>query len=168
MSGLSDGERELPGQRREGRIERCARCSIRPRRLSIAFSSPSAPPSLAVWGSGSRFAVRSSKRMADNCGRPRNNPAALYFNSGYPSIQTLHHDWPSGWSLYLRDKTASTVATVHFRVWPLTDMLLVLANVCFRGVVSTGRRNTCIKSFCWDFNSQGFTWPFVELTHHFV
>ena len=84
--------------------------------LSIAFSSPSAPPSLAVWGSGSRFAVRSSKRMADNCGRPRNNPAALYFNSGYLSIQTLHRDWPSGWSLYLRDKTASTVATVHFRV----------------------------------------------------
>ena len=35
-------------------------------------------------------------------------------------------------------------------------------------VVSTGRRNTCIKSFCWGFNSQGFTWPFVELTHHFV
>ena len=29
MSGLSDGARELPGQRREGRIERCARCSIR-------------------------------------------------------------------------------------------------------------------------------------------
>ena len=28
------------------------------------------------------------------------------------------------------------------------------------------RRNTCIKSFCWGFNSQGFTWPFVELTHH--
>jgi hypothetical protein len=35
-------------------------------------------------------------------------------------------------------------------------------------VVSTGRRNTCIKSFCWGFNSQGFTWPFVELTHHSV
>ena len=35
-------------------------------------------------------------------------------------------------------------------------------------VVSTGRRNTCNKSFCWGFNSQGFTWPFVELTHHFV
>jgi hypothetical protein len=46
-------------------------------------------------------------------------PAALYFNSGYLSIQTLHRDWPSGWSLYLRDKTASTVATVHFRVWPI-------------------------------------------------
>ena len=37
-----------------------------------------------------------------------------------------------------------------------------------RSVVSTGRRNTCIKSFCWGFNSQSFTWPFVELTHHFV
>jgi len=35
-------------------------------------------------------------------------------------------------------------------------------------VVSTGRRNTCIKSFCWGFNSQGFTWPFVEPTHRFV
>jgi hypothetical protein len=35
-------------------------------------------------------------------------------------------------------------------------------------VVSTGRRNTCNKSFRWDFKSQGLTWPFVELTRHLV
>jgi hypothetical protein len=35
-------------------------------------------------------------------------------------------------------------------------------------VVSTGRRNTCIKSFRRGFNSQDFTWPIIELTHHFV
>ena len=40
------------------------------------------------------------------------------------------------------------------------------SHVAFWPVGSTGRRNTCIKSFCWGFNSQGFTWPFVELTHH--
>jgi len=34
--------------------------------------------------------------------------------------------------------------------------------------VSTGRRNTCIRSFCLGFNFKGFTWSFVELTHHFV
>jgi hypothetical protein len=39
-------------------------------------------------------------------------------------------------------------------------------NVRFAPVISTGRRNTCIESFCWGFNSQGLTWPFVELTHH--
>jgi hypothetical protein len=38
----------------------------------------------------------------------------------------------------------------------------------FPRVVSTGRRNTCVRSFCWDFNSEGFPWPFVEQTHHFV
>src|SRR5467141_2658784 len=33
---------------------------------------------------------------------------------------------------------------------------------------STGRRNTGIKSLCWGFKLQGLTWPFVELTSHFV
>src|SRR5437879_734088 len=35
-------------------------------------------------------------------------------------------------------------------------------------VVSTGRRNTGAKSFCWGFKLQGLTWSFVELTSHFV
>src|SRR6266550_5854317 len=33
---------------------------------------------------------------------------------------------------------------------------------------STGRRNTGVKSLCWGFKLQGLTWPFVELTSHFV
>src|SRR5258706_15805208 len=33
---------------------------------------------------------------------------------------------------------------------------------------STGRRNTCAKSLCWGFKLQGLSWPFVELTSHFV
>ena len=49
---------------------------------------------------------------------------------------------------------------------PSRQILQMQANCRVQGVVSTGRRNTCIKSFCWGFNSQGFTWPFVELTHH--
>ena len=32
------------------------------------------------------------------------------------------------------------------------------------GVVSTGRRNTRIKSFCWCFVSQRFPWSLVELS----
>jgi hypothetical protein len=35
-------------------------------------------------------------------------------------------------------------------------------------VVSTGRRNACIKSFCWNFISQGCTWPFGEPTRLFI
>src|SRR5665213_65336 len=33
---------------------------------------------------------------------------------------------------------------------------------------STDRRNTGVKSFCWGFELQGLTWPFVELARHFV
>src|SRR5207344_3235536 len=36
------------------------------------------------------------------------------------------------------------------------------------GAGSTGRRNTGIKSLCRGFKLQGLTWPFVELTSHFV
>jgi hypothetical protein len=50
----------------------------------------------------------------------------------------------------------------------ISNTPMIPANVRFRGVVSTGRCNTCIRSLCWGFNSEGFTWLFVELTHHFV
>ncbi len=33
---------------------------------------------------------------------------------------------------------------------------------------STGRCNTSVKSLCRRFELQRFTWPFVELTCHFV
>src|SRR6267154_926333 len=33
---------------------------------------------------------------------------------------------------------------------------------------STGRCNTGVKSLCGGFESQGLTWPFVELTLYFV
>src|SRR5271169_2255130 len=33
---------------------------------------------------------------------------------------------------------------------------------------STGRCNTGVKSLCWGFKLQGLSWPFVELTRHFV
>jgi len=52
--------------------------------------------------------------------------------------------------------------------WSIPDTAQYVRDVRFSLVVSTGRRNTCIKSFCWGFNSQGFGCPFVELTHHFV
>ena len=33
---------------------------------------------------------------------------------------------------------------------------------------STGRCNTSVESLCRCFKPQGFAWPFVELTRHFV
>src|SRR2546430_11825768 len=41
-------------------------------------------------------------------------------------------------------------------------------DVCLSGVVSTGRRNTGVKSLCWGFKLQGLPWSFIELTSHFV
>src|SRR5580704_15461830 len=41
-------------------------------------------------------------------------------------------------------------------------------NVRYATAGSTGRRNTDVKSLCWGFKLQGLTWPFVELTSHFV
>src|SRR6266404_7244685 len=38
----------------------------------------------------------------------------------------------------------------------------------FASAGSTGRRNTSVKSLCRGFKLQGLTWPFVELTRHFV
>jgi hypothetical protein len=35
------------------------------------------------------------------------------------------------------------------------------SDVRFRGVASTGRRNTGVKSLCWGFKLQGLTWSFV-------
>src|SRR5450759_4972212 len=40
--------------------------------------------------------------------------------------------------------------------------------VRFTPAGSTGRRNTGVKSLCWGFKLQGLTWPFIELTCHFV
>ena len=45
---------------------------------------------------------------------------------------------------------------------------LVLRRCPISGVVSTGRRNTGVKSLCGGFKLQGLTWSFIELTSHFV
>ena len=37
-----------------------------------------------------------------------------------------------------------------------------------KGVGSTGRCNTGVKSLRWGFECQSLTWPFVELTSYFV
>ena len=42
------------------------------------------------------------------------------------------------------------------------------AHVRFHTGGSTGRRDTGVKSLCGGFKLQGLTWPFVELTRHFV
>ena len=36
------------------------------------------------------------------------------------------------------------------------------------GVGSTGRCNTGVKSLRWGFECQSLTWPFIELTRHFI
>jgi hypothetical protein len=37
---------------------------------------------------------------------------------------------------------------------------------CF--ATSTDRCKTGAKSFCWRFKPQRFSWPFVQLTRHFI
>ena len=48
------------------------------------------------------------------------------------------------------------------------DIANAMARCPFMAAGSTGRRNTSVKSLCWGFKLQGLTWPFVELTSHFV
>ena len=73
-----------------------SRCEIQVqasrRRLSGTFSRPSTRRSLAVWGWACRSAVRSSKRITDDCGRARTCPAAPAFNSPCQRSQTLRRD----------------------------------------------------------------------------
>src|SRR5713101_2836707 len=52
--------------------------------------------------------------------------------------------------------------------WHFSDLSSQAGDVRSRGAGSTGRRNTGVKSLCWSFKLQGLTWPFVELTSHFV
>src|SRR5260370_24825772 len=56
----------------------------------------------------------------------------------------------------------------HFRCWHFSDVCGAADDVSSRGAGSTGRRNTDVKSLCWGVKLQGLTWPFVELTSHFV
>jgi uncharacterized protein Usg len=89
-------------------------------------------------------------------------------------------DWTTANILYRRPDRPWLLQTYVWQDYDLCPMFAhlnqyiptALTNACFEGVVSTGpvtgRRNTCAISFCWRFNSQGFTWPFVELTHHLV
>ena len=87
ISGVSEGSREL--------LISCGKAGTDDVRVvvrdsgpgspgaptSIASSSLSTRPSRAVWGSGSRSVVRSSRRTADGFGRARILPAAPSFNS---------------------------------------------------------------------------------------
>src|SRR5258707_2712100 len=45
---------------------------------------------------------------------------------------------------------------------------LIIGACPLRPAGSTGRCNTGVKSLCGGFESQGLTWPFVELTRYFV
>ena len=36
------------------------------------------------------------------------------------------------------------------------------------GGLNRSTQHLRLNSSCWGFNSEGFTWPFVELTHRFV
>ena len=46
-------------------------------------------------------------------------------------------------------------------LWHVSDMAFLLRDVRSQGAGSTGRRNTDLKSLCWCFKLQGFTWSFV-------
>src|SRR5215469_15289712 len=76
------------------------RCETRVRdwrqRPSIAYSTPSTPRSPVVWAWGCRSAVRSLKRMADDCGRVRICLMAPVLNSPFLPTQTPHREWMVG------------------------------------------------------------------------
>jgi hypothetical protein len=57
------------------------------------FSTPSTRRSPAVWGLGCPSAVRSLKRMVDDCGRARTCPTGPSLNSPFLPTQTLHREW---------------------------------------------------------------------------
>ena len=84
-AGIADQRRARPS-----RATCSSPCAIRARdwrrRLSSTSSRPSTRPSRTVWAWGCRSAVRSSKRMADDCGRAPMRPAAPSFNSPCPRI----------------------------------------------------------------------------------
>ena len=84
MSGAGEGSRELLISTGDSRVRTAcsSRCGIRARgwrrRASSASSRPSTRPSPAAWGWGCRSAARSSKRTADDCGRPRMPRGAVF------------------------------------------------------------------------------------------
>ena len=55
-----------------------------------------------------------------------------------------------------------------FRFGPESGLKTDIAPCPSWAAGSTDRRNTGVKSLCWGFKLQGLTWPFVELTRHFV
>src|SRR5271169_4235363 len=97
MSGTDEGSRELlisTGNAESDGVLVAVRDSgpgLTPASLS-ASSKPSTRPSPAVWGWAYRSAVRSSKLIGDECGRPRTCPTAPSFNSRCLRIQKVHHD----------------------------------------------------------------------------
>jgi signal transduction histidine kinase len=95
MSETSEGPRELLITTKKAESGDCSSlCAIRVRGwrrvLSRTSSRPSVRPSRTAWGWGCRSAGRSSKRMADDCGRATMRPAVPSFNSRCPLTQTLH------------------------------------------------------------------------------
>ena len=97
MSSMSEGARDLlisTGTAGSDGVLVTVRDSgpgLSPATLS-ASSTPSTRPSRAVWGWGCRSAVRSSRRMAEDCGRARTYPAARSFNSRCPPSRAAHRD----------------------------------------------------------------------------
>src|SRR6267378_6091699 len=65
-------------------------------------------------------------------------------------------------------KNSRSSAKIDFFTIGTFPTAFVLEDVRSWGAGSTGRRNTGVKSLCWGFKLQGLTWPFVELTSHFV
>jgi signal transduction histidine kinase len=93
VGAVAEGSREVLVTKVKPNRTACAsRSGIRGRaslrRVSTAFSSPSTRPSLAVWAWGYRFAVRSSKRMGDECGPARMNRGAPSFSLRCPQNGT--------------------------------------------------------------------------------
>jgi hypothetical protein len=85
MSAMSEGPRELLFSTAKTDSGGSSRCGIRARdwllRASTSCSSPSTRPNPAAWDWGYRSAVRSLRRIKDDCGRPRTVHAVPFFHS---------------------------------------------------------------------------------------
>jgi len=78
----------------------------------------------------------------------------LHRDRGNPPSDNRPYTWLHPNASQKRQICSCNAGTVH--TWPILF------------VSSTGRCNTGIESLYWGFKSQCLTWPFVELTRHFI
>jgi hypothetical protein len=99
-------------------------------------------------------------------GVPNVLPEFKIVSRGRPSGGARRHMAPLS-RFVLASRTGIT-GDFHNKIGPKRRFAASQPNVRSWDVGSTGRCNTGVKSLRWGFECQSLTWPFVELTSHFV